>query len=145
MWPLGGSHSAVRRQGTFVVSTTSLTANAHSACSLHDAILQTKHHGKGKDSWSQSHRNVGPPKTFISGARCQQKTAVSACTFASTIMLLLDMFTRTFRAEGLSNPFDTEPSIETLVINIELEELDHDGRRSIERRRRTRALRPVAV
>ena len=60
-------------------------------------------------------------------------------------MLLFDMFTRNFCTQGLINPFDAQPLIETLVINIELEELDHEGRRSIERRRKTRALRPVAV
>jgi hypothetical protein len=49
-----GSHSIVLQQGALIVSATSLTANAHSACSLHDAIIQAKHHGKGEGPWSQS-------------------------------------------------------------------------------------------
>lgn len=60
-------------------------------------------------------------------------------------MLLLDMLTRTFRTQVLTNPFNVQPSIETLIINIELENLDREGRRSMERRRRTHTLKPVAV
>lgn len=63
----------------------------------------------------------------------------------SHIMLLLDLFIRNFRTQGLINPSDAQPSIEALVVNIQLQDLDHEGRRSIERRRRPRTLRPVAV
>lgn len=61
-------------------------------------------------------------------------------------MVPLNLLTKLFRGE--SSPIDAEGSPAIRFINIELEELDHDGRRSVERRRRRRTQHtamPVAV
>lgn len=46
---------------------------------------------------------------------------------------------------GLPGQFEAKPTEMLQPINIELEELDHDGRRSMERRKKRISLRPVAV
>lgn len=59
-------------------------------------------------------------------------------------MTTFESLTKLFR-DRLATPFDAEPTELLPPANIELEELDHDGRRSIERRRRRHAIRPVIV
>lgn len=49
-------------------------------------------------------------------------------------MATFDRLVKLFRT-GLASPFEAEPTIMLPIINIELESLDHDGRRSSERRR----------
>lgn len=59
-------------------------------------------------------------------------------------MAPFDIITKMFRS-GLASPFEAETTNVLQLINIELEELDHDGRRSTEKRRRRYAIKPVAV
>jgi len=58
-------------------------------------------------------------------------------------MATFEILTKLFCA-GFAGPFETESTNILPLINIELEELDCDGRRSIEKRRRF-TIRPVAV
>lgn len=59
-------------------------------------------------------------------------------------MATFEVLNKLFRAR-LASLFNVEPSNLLPLVNIELEELDHDGRRSLERRRRRHTMKPVAV
>ena len=59
-------------------------------------------------------------------------------------MATFHMLTKLFQTE-LASPFKAEPADMLQTINIELEELDHDGRRSTEKKRRRYTIKPVAV
>jgi hypothetical protein len=50
-------------------------------------------------------------------------------------MAPFEVLMRTFRT-GLASPFKTNPTDMLQLINIELEDLDHEGRRSMERKKR---------
>lgn len=59
-------------------------------------------------------------------------------------MATFDMLIKLFRTLPASNS-NAKPPNSSPLINIELEELDHNGRRNLERRRRRYTMRPVAV
>ncbi|UPX16591.1 uncharacterized protein EKO05_0006982 [Ascochyta rabiei] len=48
-------------------------------------------------------------------------------------------------SSGLASTSEPKDSVLLQPVNIELEELDHDGRRSAERRRKCLSIKPVAV
>lgn len=59
-------------------------------------------------------------------------------------MAPFEMLTRIFRV-GLAKTLEPESAQLLQLINIELEELDHDGRRSLGRRRKPLPNKPVVV
>lgn len=59
-------------------------------------------------------------------------------------MAPFDILTKMFRS-GLATPLEAETTNVLQLINIELEELDHDGRRSTEKTRRRYVIKPVVV
>ena len=62
-----------------------------------------------------------------------------------TTMATFDLIARLF-GTGLAEPFESQLPVRSPVVNIELENLDRDGKRILERRRRGRSsFNPVAV
>src|SRR5690242_4946671 len=59
-------------------------------------------------------------------------------------MATFDMLIKLFRTSPASHSNAEPPNLSPLI-TIELEDLDHNGRRSLERRRRRYTMRPVAV
>lgn len=74
-----------------------------------------------------------------------KRSSRPVCILVFVIMASLAILTKIFRT-GLVSSHEPAPSITLHVVNIELEELDHDGRRNCERRRRGRYMvKSVAV